>query len=161
MIARAGASDPSGLVRRTGATTGRAAGFQALLKTGATERRRPAIAVDPVPTDAVRTPLPCIVGTMPATPLPEETRITRADLTGLAAVERAVDATRTMRKELCVSIDTGAGTVVVRVVPENGALRVELSPDPRVPQATRLAIVDAIRRKAPGAAVRDHGGRPR
>lgn len=162
MISRTAAtSDLPGPARRAGALSGMAKGFEKLLKTDAPVRRRADIAIEPIPPDAARTPPACAGACVPVPPRSEEAWITRADLTGLAAVERVIDVSRTLRKDLCVSIDTGAGTVAVRVVPDGGALRVEVSPDPRVPQAMRLAIVDAIRRKVPGAAVRDHGGRPR
>ena len=76
-------------------------------------------------------------------------------------VARVMETVRVVHRDLCVTVDTGAGPVAIHVVPDRGSLRVEVSPDPRVPQAVRLAVVDAIRRKAPGAEIRERPRRQR
>ncbi|MBI5529623.1 MAG: hypothetical protein HY897_25125 [Deltaproteobacteria bacterium] len=77
------------------------------------------------------------------------------------AVERAMDAVRSFGPVQCMRLDVGGGTVTVRAGACGSGLSVEVTTDSRVSPETRRAIVAAVRRRAPGAAVteRRRGGR--
>ena len=93
--------------------------------------------------------------------LKKDAPLTRVDFAAVAMVARVMETVHIVRRDLCVTVDTGTGPVAIRVVPDRGSLRVEITPDPRVPHAVRCAIADAVRRKAPGAEIREHARRQR
>ena len=90
-----------------------------------------------------------------------ETCAVRADTTVVLAVYRAAETARVLHRAVRLDLDTGSGRVSVHVASENGRLLVHVHPDAKVPPAIRASIAEAVRRRAPGAEVRDRGRRPR
>jgi hypothetical protein len=71
----------------------------------------------------------------------------------VVAVERAMDAARSFGPVQCIRLEVGGGTVTVRAGACQTGMAVEVTTDSRVSPETRRAIVEAVRRRAPGAAI--------